>query len=93
MGQNKLFLFNSVKVLRNIKYCAIVLSGLNCDSSNIHKNIFALHAEGAQDDDRRVLLPCPLWQILFIVVATMHPVFEKTLQSAAYIKSENDLTV
>ena len=92
--QNKLFLFNSVKALRNIKYCAIVLSVLIVIAAMYIRISFALHAEGAQDDDPAGFIAVSIVAtFISIVVATAAAVFEKTLQSAAYIKSGNDLTV
>jgi len=92
--QNKVFLFNSVKALRNIKYCAIVLSVLIVIAAIYIRISFALHAEGAQDDDPAGFIAVSIVAaFISIVVATAAAVFEKTLQSAAYIKSENDLTV
>ncbi len=94
IGQNKLFLFNSVKALRNIKYCAVVLSVLIAIAAIYIRISFALHAEGAKDDDPAGFIAVSIVAtFISIVVATAASVFEKTLQSAAYIKSGNDLTV
>jgi hypothetical protein len=86
--QNKVFSLNSVKALRTIKYCAIVLSILIV-MAGLFIRIF--HAEG--DDPAGFLAMCIMATFLSIVIATAAAVFEKTLQSAVDIKSENDLTV
>jgi hypothetical protein len=88
IGQNKVFSLNSVKALRIIKYCAIVLSFLIV-MAGIYIRIF--HAEG--DDPAGFLAMCIVTTFVSIVIATAAAVFERTLQSAVDIKSENDLTV
>ena len=81
--QNKLFLFNSVKALRNIKHSAIVLSALIAIAAIYIRISFALHAEGAQDDDPAGFIAVSIVAtFISIVVATAAAVFEKTLQSA-----------
>ncbi|MDO8557566.1 MAG: DUF2975 domain-containing protein [bacterium] len=88
IGQNKVFSLNSVKALRTIKYCAIVLSILIV-MAGLYIRIF--HAEG--DDPAGFLAMCIVTTFVSIVIATAAAVFERTLQSAVDIKSENDLTV
>ncbi len=88
IGQNKVFSLNSVKALRNIKYCAIILSILIV-LAGLYINIF--HAK--DDDPAGFLAICIVTTFISIIVATAAAVFEKTLQSAVDIKSENDLTV
>ena len=86
--QNKVFSLNSVKALGTIKYCAIVL-GILIVMAGIYIRIF--HAEG--DDPAGFLATCIVTTFMSIVIATAAAVFEKTLQSAVDIKSENDLIV
>lgn len=88
IGQNKVFSLNSVKALRTIKYCSIVLSILIV-MAGLYIRIF--HAEG--DDPAGFLAMCIVTTFVSIVIATAAAVFERTLQSAVDIKSENDLTV
>jgi hypothetical protein len=88
IGQNKVFSLNSVKALRTIKYCAIVLSILIVMAGTYIK-IF--HDKG--DDPAGFLAMCIVTTFISIVIATAAAVFEKTLQSAVDIKFENDLTV
>lgn len=88
IGQNKVFSLDSVKALRKIKYCAIALSILIV-LAGIYIRIF--HAQG--DDPAGFLALCMVTTFISIVIATAAAVFERTLQSAVDIKSENDLTV
>ena len=79
IGQNKAFSLNSVKALRNIKYCAIILSILIV-MAGLYIRIF--HAEG--DDPAGFLALCIVTTFISIVIATAAGVFERTLQSAGY---------
>jgi len=84
--QNKIFSQASVKALRTIKYCAIAIIGFVAVSV-----VFIVFGD---KDDRppgvfmRILITFPS-----IVVATTAAMFERILQNAVDIKSENDLTV
>ena len=86
--QNKVFSLNSVKALRTIKYCAIILS-VSIVTAGVYIRVF--HAE--DDDPAGFLAMCIVTTFISIVVATLAAVFERTTQSALDIKSENDLTV
>ena len=83
--QNKTFSPATVKALRTIKYCAIAIIGFVAVSV-----IFLMFAD---KDDRpagvfmRILIGFPS-----IVIATAAAMFERNLQNAVAIKSENDLT-
>lgn len=88
IGQNEVFSEASVKALRTIKYCAIVL-GILIVIAGVYIRIF--HTEG--DDPAGFLALCIVTTFVSIIVATAAAVFEKTLQSAVEMKSENDLTV
>lgn len=88
IGQNKVFSLSSVKALRTIKYCAIIVS-VSIILAGLYIRVF--HAEG--DDPAGFLAMCIVTTFVSIVVATAAGVFEKTLQSAVELKSENDLTV
>lgn len=91
IGQNKVFSLNSVKALRTIKYCAIILSILIVMAA-LYIRIF--HAEDAEGDDPAGFIAmCIVTTFISIVTATAAAVFERTLQSTVDIKSENDLTV
>ncbi len=85
-GQNKVFSQEAVKALRTIKYCALAIIGFVAVSI-----IFMIFGDR---DDRpagvfmRILITFPS-----VVVATAAAMFERILQNAVDIKSENDLTV
>ena len=86
--QNNVFSLNSVRALRTIKYCAIVLSILIV-MAGLYIRIF--HAKG--DDPAGFLAMCIVTTFISVVIATAAAVFERLLQNAVDIKSENDLTV
>ena len=85
-GTNQVFSPEAVKALRTIKYCALAMIGFVAVSV-----IFMI---GGDREDRpggtfmRILIAFPS-----IVVATAAAMFERILQNAVDIKSENDLTV
>lgn len=86
--QNKVFSIDSVRALRTIKYCAIILSILIVMAA-LYIRIF--HAKG--DDPAGFIALCIVTTFVSVVIATATAVFERLLQSAVDIKSENDLTV
>lgn len=88
VGENRVFSLSSVEAFRNIKYCAIVLAAFIVLGGGYIK---VFHAAG--DDPAGFLALCIVATFVSIVVATAAAVFERTLQSAVDIKSENDLTV
>jgi hypothetical protein len=88
IGQNKVFSSNAVKALKSIKYCAIVLSILIV-AAGLYIKIF--HSE--EDDPAGFLAMCIVTTFASIVVATAAAIFEKLLQNAVDMKSENDLTI
>lgn len=85
-GQNKIFSPEAVKALRTIKYCALAIIGFVAVS--------VLFMIGGDREDRpggtfmRMLFAFPS-----IIVATAAAIFERILQNAVDMKSENDLTV
>jgi hypothetical protein len=88
IGRNNVFSLSSVKALRTIKYCAIV-QGILIVMAAVYIRIFH-----AQDDDPAGFIAIGIvTTFICIVIATAAAVFEKLLQSAVDIKSENDLTV
>ena len=88
IGQNKVFSLHSVKTLKSIKYCAIVLSILIA-MAGVYVRIF----HGKEDDPAGFLVICIATTFVAIVVATAAAIFEKILQNAVDMKSENDLTI
>jgi hypothetical protein len=85
--QDKLFSLNSVKTLRSIKYCTIILSILIA-MAGLYIKIF--HKE---DDPAGFLALCITITFISIAVATTVAVLEKILQNAVDLKTENDLTI
>ena len=85
-GQNNVFSQAAVNALRTIKFCAIALIGFVAVS--------VIFMVGGEREDRpagtfmRLLITFPS-----IVVATAAAMFERILQNAVEMKSENDLTV
>lgn len=88
IGQNKVFSSNSVGALKSIKYCAIVLSILIV-AAGLYIKIF----HNKEDDPAGFLAICIVTTFVSIVVATAAAIFEKILQNAVDMKSENDLTI
>lgn len=88
IGQNKVFSSNSVKTLKNIKYCAIALSILI-----VAAGLYIRISHNKDDDPAGFIAICILTTFVSIVVATAAAIFEKILQNAIDMKSENDLTI
>ncbi|WP_025764127.1 DUF2975 domain-containing protein [Dyadobacter tibetensis] len=88
IGQNKVFSSKSVRTLRSIKYCAIVFSILIV-AAGLYIRIFF----DKDDDPAGFLALCLVTILASVVVATSAAIFEKLLQNAVDMKSENDLTV
>jgi hypothetical protein len=88
IGRNEVFSQRSVSALRTIKFCAMALVGFIGGALAIILLIVR------SDDDSAGAVAVGLF-LAFVcaVVATAAAVFEKTLQSAVELKSENDLTV
>ena len=85
-GQNKIFSQAAVKALRTIKYCAVAIIGFVAVGE-----IFIML--GNSDDRAGGVFMGILITFGSIVIATAAAVFERILQNAVDIKSENDLTV
>lgn len=86
--QHKVFSSDTIKALKSIKYCAMILSGLIV-AAGIYIRIFH-HKE---DDPAGFLAICIVTAFASIVVATAAAIVEKVLQNAIDIKSENDMTI
>jgi hypothetical protein len=85
-GKNQVLSRAAVKDLRTIKYCAIAIIGFV-----LVGEIFILLAES--DDRAGGVFMGILITFGSMVIATAAAVFERVLQNAMDIKSENDLTV
>jgi len=86
--QNKVFSSNAVRRLKNIKICAIVLS-----IAIVAAGLFVKLSHHQDDDPAGFLAMCVVTTFVSIVVATAAAIFEKVLQNAVDMKSENDLTI
>jgi len=84
---NKVFSQSSVNAVRNVKYCAITFSGF------IVLGILYIRLFIKGDDSAGVTALGIFTTFASIVIATAAAVFQKLLQNAIDIKSENDLTV
>jgi hypothetical protein len=85
--QNKAFSQISVNALRNIKFSALVLAGLVAGA------VPQLAMFAQEDDAPGVVLILVVIIFAAFVIATAAAVFQKLLQNAVDLKSENDLTV
>jgi len=88
VGRSEVFSQRSVQALRTIKYCALCLVGFLVGA----EAYFFIIQRGKEDIAGGVMMGLFLI-FVSVVVATAAAVFEKTLQSAVELKSENDLTV
>jgi hypothetical protein len=84
---NKVFSQSSVNSVRNIKYCAITFS------SFIVLGILYIRLFVRGDDPAGVTALGIFTTFASIVIATTAAVFQRLLQNAVDLKSENDLTV
>ena len=85
--QNKTFSQPTVKALRTIKYCAMTIIGFVAGAV-----IFILMF-GDKEERPAGFFMCILFTFASIVIGTAAAMFERILQNAVDIKSENDLTV
>jgi hypothetical protein len=83
----KVFSNISVKALKNIKYCGFAISLLYVIGMP-----YVFYVVQKDDNTGVIAIGCV---VIFasVVIATAAAVFEKLLQNAVDIKSENDLTV
>ncbi len=87
VGKNKVFSQPAVNALRTIKYCALVIIGFVAV-----EEIFIMLNHGSDDAAGAVSMGVVI-SFGSIVIATAAAMFERVLQNAVDIKSENDLTV
>ena len=87
IDQSKAFSELSVKSLKKIKYCAIIISSLHV----LILPLFYLFAE--KDDAPGVIFVGLLVPFASMVIAVFAAVLQRLLQEAVEIKSENDLVV
>lgn len=87
IDQNSAFSERSVKALKAIKYCAVVICGLHM----LALPLFYLFAE--KDDAPGVIFVGLLVPFASLVIAVFAAVLQKLLQQAIEIKQENELTI
>jgi hypothetical protein len=85
IGQNKAFSENSVRTLRSIKHCAIIL-GILIVLGGLFIRIF----HNKDDDPAGFLAICAVAAFASLVVAAAVAIFEKILQNGMDIRSENE---
>ena len=85
-GQDKVFSPPAVKALRTIKYCAIAVIGFL-----VGGEIFILLSN--EEDKAGGIMIGIVLIFCAVVIAAASAMFERILQNAVEIKSENDLTV
>lgn len=88
VGQNRVFSPVSVSTLKSIKYCAIALGILIAGAA-----VYIKISHNKDDDPAGFIAMCSILTFVCVVVATAAAIFEKVLQKAIDIKSENELTV
>ncbi len=89
IGRNQVFSEESVKALRTIKYCAMTLVAFIVGAEGY---LFFVQRQVEEDIAGGVMMGLVMI-FISVVVATAAAVFEKLLQKAVEMKSENDLTV
>jgi hypothetical protein len=88
IGRNNVFSSNAVGALKSIKYCAIVL-GIFI----VIAGLYVMMSHDKADDPAGFIAICIVTTLIAIVVATAAAIFEKILQNAIDMKSENELTI
>ncbi len=87
VGHNTIFSEAAVKALRSIKYCAMAIIGFVA----VEETFIVLN--NSSDDRAGGVFMGILITFGSIVIATAAAMFERILQSAVDIKSENDFTI
>lgn len=89
VGKNKTFSHATIKALRTIKYCAFITAG-----TIIAADAFLMIAARSNGEDAAGAVMLGLiTTFTSVVVGTAAAIFERAVQNAVDIKSENDLTV
>ena len=89
VARNEVFSQRSVKTLRTIKYCALTLVAFLVGA----EAWFNIVQRSKGEDIAGGVMMGLFLIFVSVVIATAAAVFERTLQSAVEMKSENDLTV
>jgi cytochrome bd-type quinol oxidase subunit 2 len=85
IGQNKAFSLNSVRALRSIKYCAVILSILI-----VLAGLYIMIFHNKEDDPAGFLAICIAATFISIAVAATAVMFGRILQKGMDLKSENE---
>ena len=85
IGQNKVFSLSSVKALRTIKYCAIILSFLIVIAAIYIRISFSVKSV-TDDDPAGFIAVSIVTTFISIVIATAAAMFERILKNAVEIK-------
>ena len=88
VGRNEVFSVASVKALRTIKYCAMILVAFI-----VAAEAYLFIVQRSKDDIAGGVVIGIFIMFVSAIIATAAAVFERLLQKAVDIKSENDLTV
>lgn len=88
-GRNQVFSPAAVKAVRTIKYCALAIIGFVV----VEEIVILLMNNGDSENPGAPIFMGILITFPAIVVAVAAAMFERILQNAVEIKSENDLTV
>jgi hypothetical protein len=88
-GHNQVFSPAAVKALRTIKYCALAIIGFVV----AEEIVIMLMNNGDNDNPGAPIFMGVLITFPAIIVAAAAAMFERILQNAVDLKSENDLTV
>jgi len=86
--QNQLFSQNSVRTLKSMKYCTIILGSLIAVAG-----LFIMIFHNKDDDPAGFLAMCIITTFIATAIATALAVLERILQNAVDMKTENDLTI
>jgi hypothetical protein len=86
-GQNKIFSQPAVNALRTIKYCALAIIGFV-----VLEEVWIMLNHGSDDATGGFFMGA-LITFGSVVIAAAAAMFERILQNAVDMKSENDLTV
>lgn len=88
IGQNRVFSLDSVRALRTIKHCAMILVVMIAGALG-----YIFIAVRGKDDIAGGVAIGLFMIFMSVVIGTAAAVFERLLQTAVDMKSENDLTV
>jgi hypothetical protein len=89
IGQNRVFSEDSVRALRTIKYCAITFIAFILGAEAY---FFIVQSSKGEDIAGGVAMGFVMI-FISVIVAIAATLFEKILQNAVDMKSENDLTI